>query len=86
MSVNENREMVRYIILWYFQTGRQMLDRCLDLTSRMYPNRPDLIARIPQANELTIATLDDGGWVITDTCNAARKYQSLLVKLIKQIV
>ena len=51
----------------------------------MYPNRPDLLARIPQANELTIAKLADGGWVMTDTFNAARKYFRTLVESIKQI-
>ena len=51
----------------------------------MHPNRPDLLKRIPQDNELTIAKLADGGWVMTDICNAARKYHRLLVKSIKQI-
>ena len=62
-----------------------MLDKWQDLTSRMYPNRPDLLKRIPQANELTIVKLADCGWVMTDTCNAARKYLRLLVESIKQI-
>ena len=77
--------MVRDSILRYFQTYRQMLHRWQDLISRMCPNLPDLLARILQANELTIAKLDDGGWVITDTCNAARKYCRLLVEPITQI-
>ena len=62
-----------------------MLDRWRDLTSRMYPNRSDLLARIPQANELTISNLADGGWVMTDTYNAARKYCSLIFEIINQI-
>ena len=51
----------------------------------MYLNRPELLARILQANELTSANLADGGWVMTDTCNAASKYRRLLVKSINQI-
>ena len=51
----------------------------------MYPNRPDLMARIPQANKFKITKLSDGGWVMTDTCNAARKYRRLIVESIKQI-
>ena len=43
------------------------------------------MARIPQANEFKIAKLDDGGWGVTDTCNATRKYRRLLVESIKQI-
>ena len=77
--------MLRESILWSFQTGRQMLDRWQELTSRMYLNSPDLLARIPQANELKIAKLADGGWVMTDTCNAASKYRRLLVKSTNQI-
>ena len=51
----------------------------------MYPNRHELLASIPQANELTISKLSDGSWVMTDTCNAASKYRRLLVESIKQI-
>ena len=51
----------------------------------MHPNRLDLLARIPQANELTIAKLAYGGWEITDTFNAARKYRRLLVKSTKKV-
>ena len=53
--------------------------------TRMYPNWPDLLARIPQANELTISKLADGSWVMADNCNDARKYLRLLVKSINQI-
>ena len=51
----------------------------------MYPNRHDLLERIPQLNELIIAKLTDGGWVMTGTCNATRKYLRLIVKSIKQM-
>ena len=61
--------MVKDSILRSFQTIRQMLDRCRYLTSIIYPNWPDLMARMTHANKLTIAKLDDGGWVMTDTCN-----------------
>ena len=77
--------MVRDSILWSLQTGRQMLDIWRDLTSRMHLNWPDLLARIPQANGLTIVKIADGGWVMTDNCNAARKYCRLLVESINQI-
>ena len=85
MFVDGTGEMVRDSILRFLQTGRQILDRRRDITSRMYPNRPDLLSRIPQTNELTISKLANGGWVMTDTCNAARKYCRLIVKSIKQI-
>ena len=52
----------------------------------MYPNWPDLLARILQANELKNSKLADGGWVMTDTCNAVRKYCRMLVESINQIV
>ena len=77
--------MVRESILWSFQTGIHMLDKWRDLTSRMYPNRPDLMARIPKANELTIDKLADGGWVMTDTYNDGRKYYRLIVESINHI-
>ena len=61
MSVDGTGEIVRYSIIRYFQTGRQMLDRWRDLPSIMYPNRPDLLARIPKANELTMSKIAYGG-------------------------
>ena len=85
MYVDGTGEMVRDRILRSFQTGRQMIDRWRDLTSRMYPNWPELLTRIPQANGLTISNLDYGGCVKTDSCNATRKYCRLLVESIKQI-
>ena len=84
-SVNDTIEMIRDSIRWSFQTGRKMLDRRQYLTSRMYPNRPEQLARIPLAKELTISKIDDGGWVMTDTCNAASKCLRLLIESIKQI-
>ena len=37
------------------------------------------------AHELTLAKLAKGGWIMTDTCNAARKYRRLLMESIKKI-
>ena len=62
-----------------------MLDRWRYLTSIMYPNRPELMTRTIQANELTIDKLVDVGWVMTDNLNAAGKYLRLLVESIKHI-
>ena len=78
-------EMQRDGILRSFQTGRLMIQRWRDLTAKLYPNRPDLLARIPMAHELTLAKLAKGGWIMTDTCNAARKYRRLLMESIKKI-
>ena len=86
LSVNGTRKMVRDSILRSLQTGKQILDRWRDLTSIMYPNRPHLMERIPQDNKLTIAKLANGGWMMTDICNAARNYCRPSVELIKQIV
>ena len=44
----------------------------------MYFYRPDLLEKIPQAKT-------NGGWVMTDTCNAARNYHRLVVESIKLI-
>jgi len=78
-------EMQRDGILRSFQTGRIMIQRWRELTASMYPARPDLLEQIPLAKELTLAKLAHGGWVMTDTCNAARKYRKLLIESIKKI-
>ena len=77
--------MVRYSILLLFQTGRKMLDKWQDLTSRMYPNWPDLLERITGTNKLTTAKLANEGWVMNNNCNAERKYCRLIVESTKQI-
>ena len=78
-------EMQRDGILRSFQTGRVMIQRWRELTASMYPARPELLEQIPLAKELTLSKLAQGGWVMTDTCNAARKYRKLLMESIKQI-
>lgn len=85
LTKNGTGEMQRDGILLSFQSGRIMIQRWRDLTAKLYPNRPDLLERIPKAHELTLAKLAHGGCVMTDTCNAARKYRRLLMEAIKQI-
>ena len=49
------------------------------MTDREFPNRPDLLEMIPLPEDITLSKLGDGGAVITDTCNTARKLRRILV-------
>ena len=40
---------------------------------------------LPKACELTLAKLANRGWLMTDTCNAARKFRRLLKDSIREI-
>ena len=62
-----------------------MLETWHEVTVREYPNRPDLILLLPNANELSVAKLAKGGWLMTDTCNPARKFRRLLMKAISEV-
>ena len=62
-----------------------MLDAWRDVKKELFPNRPDLLTRIPPLEQLTIAKLPTGSWLMTDTCNAARKLRRLLKEAITKI-
>ena len=62
-----------------------MIEAWREVTERLYPNRPDLLARIPASADLTIAKLAKGGWIMTDTCSAARRFRRLLKAEIHKI-
>ena len=52
---------------------------------REFPDRPDLLVLICEPSQLTMAKLADGGWIMTDTCNTARKFRKLLKEAIKEV-
>ena len=54
------------------------------MTVREFPDRPDLLALIPDMSSIDISKLTDGV-VTTDTCNSARKAQRILVEIVSQI-
>ena len=58
---------------------KNRLRRWREVTAREFLDRPDLLAMIPLPNDITLSKLGDGGAVITDTCNAARKLRRILV-------
>ena len=85
LSVDETSEMVTEAILRTFKEGRGILETWREVTAREYPGRQDLLDQIPKAAELTIAKLAKGGWIMTDTCNPARKFRRLLKAAIIEI-
>lgn len=85
LSEDETAEMTTDAILRSFQNGRRMLAAWRKVTAREFPNRPDLLALISDPSELTIAKLANGGWIMTDTCNTARKFRRLLKEAIKEV-
>ena len=75
LLVDKTSEMLCQAIMRIFKEGREMLETWHEVTVREYPNRPDLILLLPNANELSVAKLAKGGWLMTDTCNPARKFR-----------
>lgn len=85
LSKDETSECVRDSIITSFAEAARMLTKWREVTAIMYPGRQDLLDLIPLASELTIAKLAQCGWIMTDTCNAARKYRRLFVESIKEV-
>ncbi len=77
--------MLTDAVLILFQQGRRMLKAWRGVTMELYPNQQDLLEQILPANQLTITKLAKGGWLMTDTCSAARRLQRLLKEAITKI-
>lgn len=85
LSEDETSEVLTDAILRTFREGRGILKVWREVTAREYPNRQDLLDLIPKPHQLTLSKLANGGWVMTDTCNPARKFRRLFVAAIKEI-
>ena len=62
-----------------------MLTGCREITKREYLGRQDLLDIIPSPCQLLIEKIAKGGWIMTYTCNAARKCRRLLFEAITEI-
>ena len=62
-----------------------MLQTWRVVTQRVYPGRADLLALLPKPSDLSLSKLTNGGWIMTDTCNPARKFRKLFMAAITEI-
>ena len=62
-----------------------MLTTWRAIVQREYPNCQDLLDLLPKPNNITLAKLALGGWIMTDTCNPARKFCRLFKEAIRKI-
>jgi len=85
LAEDETSEMLTESILRTFKKGRGMLEQLRSVTKRMFPGRNDLLNLIPEPSELSLSKLAKGGWIMTDTCNPARKFRKLLIEAISEI-
>ena len=51
----------------------------------MLPDRQDLLDKSPDPIKLTLVWLAKHGWLMTDTCNTAQKFQKLLREVIESV-
>ena len=80
---SETSAMLVEAITKAFKEGCDILETWSEVTKRNYPNRPDLLDRIPKPTELAFEKFAKGGCMImTDTCNTARKFRTLLINSI----
>ena len=62
-----------------------MLTDWREITKRNYSGRQYLLDMIPSPCQLSISNIAKGGWIMMDTCNAARKFRSFLTEAITEI-
>ena len=68
-----------------FREGRVHLKDWRETTKQLYPNRQDLLDQIALPSDLTLAKLADGGVIMTDTCDPARKFRRLFIQHIEAV-
>ena len=68
-----------------FREGRELLDNWRDITSRMYPNRPNLLTLIPLSSLLMLTKPSKNSALIADTCANACKFRYLLAGHIRGV-
>ena len=82
ISEDESSDTIARTIMKVFNEAGKKLDHWREVTEDLYPDRPDLLDKIPPASELTLTKLGKG-FITTDTCSAAQKLRRLLIEKIK---
>ena len=54
-----------------FLEGHDLLKNWRDVNRHMFPDRQDLLDKLPNTMKLTMEQLSNHGWLITDMCNTA---------------
>ena len=68
-----------------FREGRVHLKDWQETTKQLYPNCQDLLDQIALPLDLTLAKLADGGVIMTNTCDPARKLCHLFIQHIEAV-
>jgi hypothetical protein len=84
-SEERTSESVTAAIVATFRENGKLLEKWRSVFEELYPDRQDLLAKIPQAGELTLAKLVRDGFAMTDTCNTAQKIQQLIAEAVQDI-
>jgi hypothetical protein len=86
IAEEETSESLAASIMQTFKESGSLLEKWRDTTLAMFPDKPDLIAIIPKASDLTVTKLANQGMIMTDTCNSARSFRKKLIQHIKDHV
>ena len=85
LSEDETSKVVTKCIILNLEEGHSMLTAWREITKRGYFGQQELIDMIPSTFKLSIANIAQGDWIMTDTCNADRKFRRLLIEDITEI-
>ena len=77
--------MVTECIIRNFKEGRSIITAWREITKQEYPGRKDFLDMISNNCQPSIDNISKGGWIMTDTCNADRKFLRLLIEAITEI-
>jgi hypothetical protein len=70
-------------ILASFDEGSELLKKWRAETENMFPNQPDLLAKLPQPSSLDVTRML-GGMISHDNCNLARHQGNRVEKIISE--
>eukprot|EP00956_Cyclotella_meneghiniana_P019144 scaffold32561_cov32-Cyclotella_meneghiniana.AAC.5 len=84
ISEEHNAKSVTSSIIVAFQRSGKLLDQWRAVTEEMYPDRPDLLHKIPSSKDMSLSKLAKG-FTMTDTCKTAKKIQVLLKEEIAKV-
>ena len=78
--------LILFIFTIQLTNLKHHLQQWKQVTARDFPDRSDILDMITFPDNIDITKIGDSGTITTDTCNAARKVCSLLVKSIDGFV
>jgi hypothetical protein len=85
LAQDESSASIADAIIKEFKHGAALISQWRAATDLLYPDRPDLLSKLPLAKDLSMAKLGMDSFTTIDTCNGAQKIRRILNEQIKKV-